>query len=125
MEVRYPQSTYDPLLHQWQGPKTTEQHNSELTGKIEMPTPATPPVVPTPEAPQPEGPVSVAPRFVVTDETVTILHGGSQYVYQGHQTTHRVHKDANGVEHIHWNKVMQPLPNLNVHVVRRDRVAKG
>jgi hypothetical protein len=63
--------------------------------------------------------------LTVTNQTVTILHGGSEFVYQGHQTTHRIHKDANGVEHIYWGRVMQPLPNLNVNVIRRDTVAKG
>jgi hypothetical protein len=62
--------------------------------------------------------------LTVTDKTVTILHGGSQFVFCGHQTTHRIHTDANGVEHIYWAGVMQPLPNLNVNVVRRESVAK-
>jgi hypothetical protein len=65
------------------------------------------------------------PSLTITDQTVTILQGGSKYVFSGHQTTHRIYKDANGVEHIYWNRVMQPLPNLNVHVARRETVAKG
>jgi hypothetical protein len=120
MTASIPQDRTDPLLRQWRG-----KVNSEGDKETPFVAPQVDPVVPAPVAIAAEVVVPVAPRFTVTEQTVTILHGGSSYVYQGHQTTHRIHKDANGVEHIVWNKVMQPLPNLNVNVVRRERVAKG
>jgi len=126
MAPRFPQSTYDPLLHWWQqGPNVSQPPQPTAAPAPQIDTPAPPPVVPAPVAPTVEAPVPVAPKFQVTNETVTIHHGGSEFIYNGLQTIHRIHKDANGVEYISWNKVMQPLPNLNVQIVRRDIVKES
>src|SRR5208282_1653395 len=98
---QFPQSKYDPLLHQWQGPVKSQVVVSAPVVNPKVDTPAPPPVVPAPEPPVVEAPASVAPRFTATDQTVTIHHGGSRFIYNGHQTTHRILKDANGVEHIY------------------------
>src|SRR5208282_2459374 len=98
---QFPQSKYDPLLHQWQGPVKSQVVVSAPVVNPKVDTPAPPPVVPAPEPAVVEAPASVAPRVTATDETATMLQGASRFMYDGHQTSYRILKDANGVERMY------------------------
>lgn len=117
MEPKFPQSTYDPLLHQWQGPAVKATPTETIPS-----TPAEVPAVPAPEPVVEKVPAHEASPFTVTAKTVTIYHGGGELPNTGLLSTHRVHLDKNGVEHIYWKKVMRPLPTLNVQVVGRATI---
>lgn len=123
MEPKFPQSTYDPLLHQWQGQTPVhETVTQEVPSETILSTPAEVPAVPAPVAQVVETPVHEASPFTVTAKTVTIYHGGGELPNTGLLSTHRIHLDKNGVEHIYWKKVMRPLPTLNVQIVSRTTI---